>query len=91
MKKYIKGLIISIGMVAVICAAVILVGQYHYETGKTQGYLTGYSIGYADSLNGISHSATILAGEIVPYENGSGSWKGFMMGFPEGYSDAWEE
>ena len=57
------------------------------EEGHAHGYTTGYSIGYADFLNGIRQNAQKLAGQIVPYEPGSGKWKYFIMGFDEGYED----
>ncbi len=45
----------------------------------------GYTIGYMDALNGKKQNSQSLADEIVPYDFGNGKWKGFMMGFPEGY------
>lgn len=57
------------------------------EIGEAHGYTTGYSLGYADYLQGRKQIATKLAGEIVPYEVGSGKWKYFMMGFADGYED----
>lgn len=57
------------------------------EAGKAHGYTTGYCIGYADYLNGTQQNSLKLAGEIVPYEAGTGKWKYFIMGFDSGYSD----
>ena len=57
------------------------------ETGHAHGYTTGYSIGYTDFLNGRAQNALKVAGEIVPYEPGTGKWKYFIMGFDEGYAD----
>lgn len=57
------------------------------ETGNAHGYATGYCIGYADRLYGMQQDAQKLAGEIVPYEVGTGKWNYFIMGFDVGYSD----
>ena len=57
------------------------------EAGHAHGYTTGYSIGYTDFLNGKAQNALKVAGEIVPYEPGTGKWKYFIMGFDEGYAD----
>ncbi len=57
------------------------------EEGHAHGYTIGYSIGYADFLHGTRQNAQKLAGQIVPYEAGSGKWKYFIMGFDEGYED----
>ena len=61
-----------------------------YDHGRKDEYLTGYSIGYTDGLHGIQQQSQILAGELSGAEIGSGEWKGFMMGFPEGYDDGRE-
>ena len=61
--------------------------QQDREMGHAHGYTAGYSIGYTDFLNGNAQNAQLLAGEIVPYETGSGKWKYFIMGFDEGYAD----
>lgn len=81
---------------ALTIAAVVIFGVFgflrereaQYNAGKAQGYVTGYSIGYTDAAQDIWQQAQVLAGEIVPYEFGSSAWKGFLMGFEEGYSDA---
>ena len=57
------------------------------ETGHAHGYTTGYSIGYTDFLNGKAQNTLKVAGQIVPYEPGTGKWKYFIMGFDEGYAD----
>lgn len=57
------------------------------EEGTAHGYTAGYSIGYTDHLNGTAQNALKLAGEVVPYEAGTGKWKYFIMGFEEGYGD----
>jgi len=57
------------------------------ETGYAHGYTTGYSIGYTDHLHKTAHNGVKTAGEIVPYEPGSGKWKYFIMGFDAGYTD----
>ena len=57
------------------------------ETGYAHGYTTGYGIGYTDHLNETAQNGLKVAGEIVPYEPGSGKWKYFIMGFDAGYSD----
>jgi len=57
------------------------------EEGHAHGYTAGYSIGYTDFLHGTAQNALKLAGQIVPYEPGSGKWKYFIMGFDEGYAD----
>jgi rod shape-determining protein MreC len=52
-----------------------------------QGYLVGYSIGYADQIGGKTQASQSLAGSLNPYRYGNARWKGFMMGFPAGYEE----
>jgi hypothetical protein len=76
-----------------LAAAVLLVAgflwarQENYDAGKAQGYLTGYSIGYTDGVGGREQNSQLLAGEMAPYRYGNSRWKGFMIGFPQGYGD----
>lgn len=82
------------GLMALLVLAIVLgVGGFlnqreaDQELGYAHGYTTGYSIGYTDYLNEEAQNGLKLAGQIVPYEPGTGKWKYFIMGFDEGYSD----
>ena len=85
-----RGIIIA---VSIIITVVIFVSGYLYvqkvndNTGKEQGYLHGYTLGYTDALNDRWQSGQQLAAEINPYEPGNGKWKYFIMYFTEGYDD----
>ena len=76
-------------MVIVAISAFFVIREVNYDHGKEQGYLIGYSIGHTDKANGEEQDSQELAGSIVPYEFGNAKWKGFMMGFPEGYLDGY--
>lgn len=51
--------------------------------------MQGYNFGYINALNERERNSQLLAGAIVPYELGNSKWKGFIMGFPEGYNDGY--
>ena len=87
MKKRPKILISAVLALVIVVSAWIYKRENDREMGTAHGYTTGYSIGYSDFLQGKEQIGTKLAGEIVPYEVGSGKWKYFMMGFIEGYED----
>lgn len=89
-----KRSLIPVGAAALILLAILLgvagflnQRELDRETGHAHGYTCGYSIGYTDFLNGKNQDGLKLAGQIVPYEPGSGKWKYFIMGFEEGYAD----
>lgn len=87
-KSYIAFLLIGILMIAFILGGFLLDREKAREEGHAHGYTTGYSIGYADALAGRRQNDQKLAGEIVPYDVGTGRWKYFIMGFAEGYEAA---
>lgn len=87
---------ISIIIVLIIAVVILAVAGWFkardaaYDRGSKDGYLTGYSIGYTDGLHGIQQQSQTLAGQLAKAGFGSNEWKGFMMGFPEGYDDGRE-
>lgn len=84
--------IVALCLALVVAAsASFAIRKANYNYGKEQGYLIGYSIGHTDKVNGEMQEIQELAGSIVPYEVGNAKWKGFMMGFPKGYSDGYSE
>ena len=87
MKKKAIGIVALCLAITVIISVFFIIREANYNSGKEQGYLVGYTIGHTDKANGEMQESQTLAGNIVPYEVGSAKWKGFMMGFPEGYSD----
>ena len=89
MKKKAIGLVALCLVVVVAISAFFVIREANYNYGKEQGYLAGFSIGHTDNLSGEKQESQTLAGGIVPFEVGSAKWKGFMMGFPEGYTDGY--
>lgn len=87
MKKKAIGLAALCLAVVAALSALFIVREANYDYGKEQGYLVGHAIGRTDRADGEEQDSQELAGGIVPYEFGTAQWKGFMMGFPEGYSD----
>lgn len=87
MKKRIKITASIVVTILVLICGYLYLQKYNDNTGYEQGYLHGYDLGYTDALNGRRQSGQLLAGEIVPYEPGSGKWKYFIMGFTEGYEN----
>lgn len=87
MKKRIKITASIIVTVFVLICGYLYIRKSNENTGYEQGYLHGYDLGYTDALNGRWQSGQLLAGDIVPYEPGSGKWKYFIMGFTEGYEN----
>ncbi len=66
---------------------ILTLRQAAYNDGKAVGYLTGYTMAISGLPEKDGRSSQQLAGDIVPYETGGSKWKGFMMGFPEGWED----
>ena len=90
MKKNIIRMTLVCFIAVAVIAAFFAVKESNYNYGKDQGYLTGYSIGHTDKRSGEMQNSQKLAGSIVPYETGTSKWKGFMMGFPDGYADGYD-
>jgi hypothetical protein len=86
--KYIKKIIFPIIIVVIAITCFWGIRKYNYDTGKDNGYIAGYAIGYGDPLHSTSRNSQILAKDVCPYDFGSSKWKGFMMGFPAGYEAA---
>lgn len=89
MKKKAIGLVAVCLVVIAAISSFFIIREANYDYGKEQGYLIGYSIGHTDQANGEQQDSQELAGNIAPYEFGNAKWKGFMMGFPEGYADGY--
>lgn len=89
MKKKAIGLVAVCLVVIAAISSFFIIREANYDYGKEQGYLIGYSIGHTDQANGEQQDSQELAGSIAPYEFGNAKWKGFMMGFPEGYADGY--
>ena len=87
MKKIVTGILLGCLLIAAAGLFWMNVRQAQYDYGREQGYLMGYSIAYTDKCRGETQNSQLLAGRIVPFEFGNSKWKGFMMGFPEGYSE----
>ena len=85
-KKMALALAAALLLAAGIWAALAL-RQAAYDDGRAAGYLAGYAMGLNGLPQGDSRNGQQLAGEIVPYEVGGSKWKGFMIGFPEGWDD----
>jgi len=90
MKKKVIAMVALCLVVALAFSAFFVIREANYSYGKEQGYLIGYSVGYTDNAIGEKRNSQALAGSIVPYEFGSAKWKGFMIGFPEGYSEGFD-
>lgn len=86
--KHIKKFIFPLIIVVIVITCFWGVRKCNYDTGKDNGYIAGYAIGYDDSLHNTSENSQILAQNVCPYDFGSSKWKGFMMGFPVGYEAA---
>lgn len=86
MKRYAKTLLVSLVLLVAVLVAVVAVRQDRYATARAQGYLTGYTLGRQDGEATRETDAQELALSVAPYEFGSSRWKGFMVGFPEGYA-----
>jgi hypothetical protein len=85
----------AVFVVIAAAAAFLLIRKQNYAFGREQGYLCGYSIGYADgrlaareNTQAAKQDSRSLAENAVPYELGSSKWNGFMIGFQVGYSDS---
>ncbi len=86
--KHIKLFICSVLIVVLVIACFFGVRKFDYSTGKDNGYIAGYSLGYDDFHNNTLHNSQNLATNANPYVFGGCKWSGFMMGFPEGYEAA---
>ena len=82
---------VSCLLLVLAAAAFLLVRKGHYDYGREQGYLMGYAMGYADRNGTVKQNGQELAGRAAPFAVGSSRWKGFMIGFPEGYSAGCKE
>lgn len=86
--KNIKRFICSVIIVAIVITCFFGAKKLNYNTGKDNGYIAGYTIGYNDFQHKTSHNSQFLAQNVCPYIFGSSKWSGFMMGFPTGYEAA---
>ena len=82
--KYIKKFVFSIIIAAIVITCFWGIRQCSYDTGKDNGYIAGYAMGYGNSIYSTIQNSQILAKNVCPYDFGSSKWKGFMMGFPAG-------
>lgn len=87
MKKKVFSIVVVCIVAVAIISAFFNIRKANYNYGREQGYLIGYCIGHADKANGEEQNSQELAGNIVPFEFGNAKWKGFMIGFADGYSD----
>lgn len=55
--KHLKKVVFPLILVVILLTCFWGVRKYNYDTGKDNGYITGYAIGYDDSWHGISQNS----------------------------------
>ena len=87
----IKNKRIKISTIILIFSIFVIVGgvtirKDQYQIGKELGYSLGVELNKLEIINSTSVVCE-YADKICPYEYGTNEWKGFMMGFQDGFAE----
>ena len=85
-KKRVKILIIILIFSMFVIVGGITIRKDQYQIGKELGYSLGVELNKLDTINS-TNVVYKYADIICPYEYGTSEWKGFMMGFQDGFTE----
>lgn len=85
-KKRVKILIIILIFSMFVIVGGITIRKDQYQIGKELGYSLGVELHKMDIINS-TNVVFEYADKICPYEYGTNEWKGFMMGFQDGFTE----
>lgn len=85
-KKRVKILIIILIFSVFVIVGGVTIRKDQYQIGKELGYSLGKELNKQDIINS-TNVVFEYADRICPYEYGTNEWKGFIMGFQDGFTE----
>lgn len=85
-KKRVKILIIILIFSVFVIVGGVTIRKDQYQIGKELGYSLGKELNKPDIINS-TNEVFEYVDRICPYEYGTNEWKGFIMGFQDGFTE----